>query len=247
MGPSPLWYRGSNDSTHHLIPGLYRHKKRTEMADLGKLEDELISRFRQRSLPFTSRTFPDPWEAIFYMQHYRLPTRLLDWTENPFIAFYFAIGNSSYRIDSTGELLFDKDAAVWILDPVKWNRHSLSHQTYDRGILLPIDEEMKGYVPSSAIQKMNNHSVALYGTHNSPRIVAQRGVFTVFGQNTLGMDQCYDVSKFPKDSLIKIVIPKAHIKSLRNSLFSYGFTESVVYPDLDGLALEMKRFFEFEV
>ncbi|QKE62600.1 FRG domain-containing protein [Aquipseudomonas campi] len=242
-----LWYRGSNNSSHHLIPGLYRHKKRSGMLDLSNLESELITRFQQRSMPFTNRSFNDPWEAIFYMQHYRLPTRLLDWTENPFIAFYFAIGNSAYDIAADGELIFTTDATVWILDPVRWNRHALSHQTYDRGILLTIDEEMKGYVPSTSISKMNNHPVALYGTHNSPRIVAQRGVFTVFGQSASGMDELYTSSRFPKDCLIKIVIPKENIKSLRAALFSYGFTESVVYPDLDGLALEIKRFFEFEV
>ncbi|WP_178119590.1 FRG domain-containing protein [Pseudomonas sp. SCB32] len=243
---SPLWFRGANDSTHHLTPGLYRHKKSKTVEALSKLEVELISRFKQRSVPFTDRTFPSEWETLFYMQHYRLPTRLLDWTENPFIAFYFAISNSAYSYQND-QPVFSKDATVWVLDPVTWNRHALAHQTYDREILQSIDEEMKGYAPTTSISKMNNQPVALYGTHNSPRIVAQRGVFTIFGQNTKGMDETFSTEKFPADSLVKLIIPKESIPLLRKSLFSYGFTESVVYPDLDGLALEIKRFFEFEV
>lgn len=244
---SQLWYRGSNNKNHNLIPGLYRHKKRTTIDDLSKLEKELISRFKQRSMPFTDRIFDDEWELLFYMQHYRIPTRLLDWTENPFVAFYFAIGNSAYSIDANKDLFFQNDATVWVLNPSVWNRHALTHQSYEGGILLTIDEEMKGYHPSAANSKMNNQPVALYGIHNSPRIVAQRGVFTVSGQITDGMDLLYNTSKFPKQSLMKIIIPKENIKELRQALFSYGITESVVYPDLDGLALEIKRFYEFEV
>lgn len=243
----PLWYRGASNSSHRLVPGLYRHKKRNTIEDLENLESELISRFKQRSLPFTNHNFTENWETLFYMQHYRLPTRLLDWSENPFIAFYFAIGNSPYTINEDGLTEFTHDATIWILDPVAWNRHALSHQTFDRGILLTIDEELNGYSPVTSISKMNNHPVAIYGTHNSPRIVAQRGVFTIFGQITKGMDENFERAKFPRDSLTKLIIPKEEIARLRNSLFSYGITESVVYPDLDGLALEIKRFFEFEV
>ena len=244
---SQLWFRGSNNKDHKLVPGLYRHKTRKTMDELAKLEKELISRFKQRSMPFTNKEFADQWELLFYMQHYRLPTRLLDWTENPFIAFYFAVGNSEYIFDQQGNTRFLKDAAVWVLNPEIWNRHALVHQSYEGGVLLTIDEEMKGYQPSAAITKMNNQPVALYGIHNSPRIVAQRGVFTVSGQITEGMDELYSSSKFPTGSLTKIIIPKDNIKELRHSLFSYGITESVVYPDLDGLALEIKRLYEFEV
>ncbi|CAM3933743.1 FRG domain-containing protein [Pseudomonas wadenswilerensis] len=244
---APLWYRGSNNKDHNLVPGLYRHQKSTSSDEIGKLERELIARFRQRSMPFSDKVPQDDWGVLFYMQHHRIPTRLLDWSENPFIAFYFAVANAAYTKDVGGVITYTKDAVVWVLNPTTWNKHALDHVSYDGGILLTIDDEMKGYHPESTVGKMNNHPVAMYGIHNSPRIVAQRGVFTVSGQMVSGLDELYDQHRYPRKSLQKLVIPKENISALRESLFLYGITESVVYPDLDGLALEIKRFYKFEV
>jgi hypothetical protein len=141
---------------------------------------------------------------------------------------------------------FEEPASVWILDPVKWNRHALGHQSFDGGALTPGDEALKGYKPTLTFEGMNNHPVALYGAHNSPRIVAQQGVFTIFGQNTSSMEKLYQDENFPENSLIRVTINKAVIAPIRASLLRHGVTETVVYPDLEGLALEIKRSFGFE-
>ena len=180
------------------------------------------------------------------MQHHRVPTRLLDWSENPFVAFYFAAMSARFTVSSTGVQIFDGDAAIWILNPVKWNQKSLEHITFDGGVLGTTDNELRPYQPTSSFAGMNKHPVALYDAHNSSRIVAQRGVFTIFGQELKSMDEVYDISKFPKDCLTKIILKKAVLPSMRKSILAYGITESVIYPDLDGLASEMRRVFGFE-
>jgi hypothetical protein len=94
---------------------------------------------------------------------------------------------------------------------------------------------------------MLNEPVALYGSHNSARIVAQRGVFTIFGQNNKPMEISYDKENYPKDCLIKVTLLRSKLNDIRNSLLNYGVTESVVFPDLQGLASEIRRTFGFEV
>jgi hypothetical protein len=244
---TPLWFRGCGRSDYKLLPTLYRHRSRTKLVDIARLERELITRFRQRSIPFHDRSLADDWDTLFFMQHYGVPTRLLDWTENLFVGLYFTVMSAPYEITARGKLRFASAAAMWILDPVAWNRHSLSHQSFDGGVLVPEDDALKGYRPTPSFSGMYNHPVALYGAHNSPRIVAQRGVFTIFGQNTNSMEEVFVTERFPADSLIKVTLTKMVLPEIRRSVLNYGTTESVVFPDLEALSKEIKRTFGFEV
>jgi hypothetical protein len=231
-----LWHRGCGDfENHHLAPGLYRHPTITGIKELLALEIKMLSRFRQRSIPFVSRRMDENWERLFFMQHSLVPTRLLDWTENPFIALYFALTAKS-----------DGDAAVWMLDPIAWNRKSLAHITFQGDILSVDDSHLNFLAPGADLDNMIEDPLAIYGYHNSARIVAQRGVFTVFGKDTHPMEDIYSKKDYPPDCLLKLRLPKDKRADLLKSLFQLGFTHSVVFPDLDGLAREIKNFFGFK-
>jgi len=126
LGPNK-WYRGVGDSDKHkLVPSLYRHPELTEPEDLLQCEANLIERFRQRSLPYRDRSlsYDDNCDLLFLMQHHGVPTRLLDWTENPFFGLYFAL--TSVKPDTPGEEgQYQTEAAVWVLDSFEWNRKAL--------------------------------------------------------------------------------------------------------------------------
>jgi hypothetical protein len=106
---------------------------------------------------------------------------------------------------------------------------------------------LDGYAPAVDMGLMNSEPVAMYGIHNSPRIVAQRGVFTIFGKNTKPMEQIFMDHGFSQECLKKLVLPSDKIANLLRSVVSIGYTDSVVFPDLDGLAREIRRAFNFEV
>ena len=105
----------------------------------------------------------------------------------------------------------------------------------------------QSYAIGSDPRYINELPVAILGIHNSPRIVAQRGSFSLFGKSLLPMDDTFEKNPFPDDTLSKLVIPSALIKPLLDKLVWMGISDSVVYPDLEGLAKETKRQFGYEV
>jgi hypothetical protein len=60
------------------------------------------------------------------------------------------------------------------------------------------------------------------------------------------MENVYDKERFPRGSLVRLTLPKKALPAMRRSILSHGITESVVFPDLEGLAKETKREFGFE-
>ena len=242
-----LWYRGVGSAARSLQPGLYRHPSISEPAKLLELEKSMIVRFKQRSVPYQTRPLNSSWDYLFFMQHFGLPTRLLDWTENPYIGLYFALTDAG-RYEVNGTRIYSEDAAVWILRPSSWNRKALEHIGSQGEILSPGDDaSLSGYEPLSTSGVLGVQPVAIHGTHNSYRIVAQRGVFMIFGRSTAPMEQSYQTLRFGQDTLVKLEIPARRIQTILKSLTAIGITDSVVFPDLDGLAKETKRYFEFPV
>ena len=94
---------------------------------------------------------------------------------------------------------------------------------------------------------MNDHPVAILGIHNSPRIVAQRGSFCLFGKSLDPMEEIFENGHFPDDALEKTIVPAGQIQDLLQKLIWMGISDSVIYPDLEGLAKETKRLLGFRV
>lgn len=244
-----LWYRGVGDASYFLTPSLFRHKTAKTQSALKKLELDLNETFEMRSLPYAeSRGWAkDEWERLFFMQHYRVPTRLLDWSGSPLVSMHFAV--TSAGIDKSGNAL--TDAAVWVLDPARWNDAAYADTGFTGGVLSAKDSWLKRYSPSEVYTSSGAlPPVAMRGVHNSARIVAQQGFFTVFGPQSEPMEKIFGWMKdekpvFPGDCLRKFIIPKSHVMKVRDEIFSLGISESTIYPDLEGLASELKRTFGF--
>ncbi len=235
------WYRGVGNAAYSLTPTIFRHPKKRRIEDIHEVEQKLASVFEQRSPPFVSQEFRNIWERMFFMQHYGIPTRLLDWTESPFIALYFALTSCSRTKAGKPK----DDAAFWMLDPVLWNQGALSDISYDGGVLDPNREQVKAYSPDAGLDERKNLPVMIYGTHNSPRIVAQRGMFALFGKSTDAMESSFGKGEFPAETLQKVVVGKEYRDGIAESLFRKGVSDSTIYPDLHGLSLELKRSFGF--
>jgi hypothetical protein len=85
-----LWFRGSSDDTHKLLPSLMRDPLGLSLRDHDEVEGSLFFEFQDRSAELRRSGLSD-WEYLFYGPHYTLPMRLLDWSDAFGVALYFAL------------------------------------------------------------------------------------------------------------------------------------------------------------
>lgn len=104
-------YRGHEDATWELVPSLFRLKGVVGNS-WETFETILLERFRKQSLPFLKSIPQTDIDLLALAQHHGLPTRLLDWTDNPLVALYFAVSNLNWKSDS----------AVWVA-----RTHAVTH------------------------------------------------------------------------------------------------------------------------
>ncbi|GGA56202.1 hypothetical protein GCM10011507_04380 [Edaphobacter acidisoli] len=218
------WYRGQQRKQWKLWPNILR----IGCCD-ADTEDEIREEFAIRA-PALSRFESMPtvdWDLYFLMQHYGAPTRLLDWTESPVIALYFAVRDNPGYYDSS----------VWVLNPYELNRRVIK-----RGEVIspsavganPKDcKPVARWLPPRWAGRMIPQSpVAIFPTHIARRISSQKSCFTVHGREADGFDR---FMKGARPCLKKIIIPGHAVKGIRLNLKDYGIDDTTIFPDLEGL------------
>lgn len=244
--PWRLWFCGepSRTSSTRLRPKLYRSELRRRLVRYE--EQELRAEFRRHAVRLIVGPQPNGelahWEWYFLMQHYGVPTRLLDWTDGSLVALYFAI---SSRRESDGK----DEAAVYVLDPYWLNEIAFDDLRTGKsarptGIALPdwseTWPEISAYLPRDPFDSARlkpEMPLAITPNHLSTRFAVQKSQFTIYGRDQ--GDRLLKLGK-DKESHIRIVpIAEKSIIPIRAELRRCGISESIVYPDLDGLGREL--------
>lgn len=226
-----LWFRGQGCSTHKLAPSLVRrmheHGGSATVAQMLELEKRLITRFRQRSLPFWPEGYPQSdWEHLFAMQHHGVPTRLLDWSTNLLIATFFALDHDSDSCPCEADKC---TPSVWVLNPERLNRSNPRLDGIPVEVLATSDQDLiKHWEPGTPDNLLPLQPIALHGTYNSQRIFAQSGQFTVAGASMQPLAV--------EDDVLWRFNLTGDPEKARDHLKTLGISRVAVYPGLPGLA-----------
>lgn len=231
-------YRGASDASLPLLTSLDRLGGPDPHSKAG-LEAHILRNFIRYSRPYLPATPINDWELLVTAQHHGVPTRLLDWTYSPLVAAYFAT-----RPAREGRR---RDRAVWRLD---WQR---LHEAFDFPTLALLIEDLHelfgregtDFTPWRLFDwnaEAKPFACMIEPPSLNSRIVAQAAVFTLCSDKTRPFDR-FLVEHDLGTALTKFVIRGEQVAPIRDQLDLAGVDERRLFPDLDGLAAMIRRYY----
>jgi len=220
------WFRGQPETYNDLTPGVFR-RKYLNWRGPQNTERKYLEEF-VRAAPALEPNTPaadDLVSWLFLAQHHKLPTRLLDWTQNVLVGLYFA---TDHQAD-----FGQKDGELWAMDPYELNK--LSPTMID--VASPRSEIVRQIVADAfGPENLKADSllpVAVLPPLAFPRLVSQLSAFTLHpptdGPGIPGL--------LPNEfQLVRYVIPARSKWSLRADLARLDVTPRTVFQDLDSLS-----------
>lgn len=270
-----IWYRGHEDSSYKLIPTLYRmNKGKFYNASVRKMMETFYKSFKVKSFR-TPEIFANGNDTAIgtmsSMQHYSLPTNILDWTPSVLNAIYFAVEPFMLK---KSEIKPDSYADIWLLNPIRLNEArryggiSIGGNL-DKEIIYPVsavmndEEEFKQFLPLSnnnSSENDNDVPIAVYTPYVNQRIKAQCGTFTMFsldvdtkvinGVKDFSMYDLYEIQTKMEGSdnnaTFKRFLNRVHISALAiediiTHLKLMGIQKHTIYPELENIAKDFRE------
>lgn len=221
-----LWYRGHSVIDWDLTPSVQRGNYAEK-----EVEQYLVNDFYARAcVSSKDRPHHEYCGWITMMQHFGLPTRLLDWSLSPLVALFFATNDYKKYPQN--------DGCIWMLRPGLLNEME-GFGSY----IYPMDKySVTEMIKPAFNSKLENKDfadkiIACYPLEYNMRIYTQQSAFTVHNS----------VRKLTSNNnsnlLIQYRIPSEFKQYILKELKLCGISLRTVYPDVEHIAEELKDTF----
>lgn len=203
-------YRGQPEAKP-LLPRLFRPPNKATR--VKAIERTLLRNFKNDS-PYLLPSKPgNDWDWLSLGQHFRLPTRLLDWTANPLTALFFAV-----------------ECATPVA-PIVYIYHGQENQ------IIPPEDRRKSSpfdIDKTQIFQPSWHSI---------RVAMQAGWHTVhhiYGEKGKEAFRPLQDMKFHGKRTIEISIDLERAAHIRSELAEMGIKHATIYGDLQSVCMSIQ-------
>jgi hypothetical protein len=229
-------YRGDADGRGPLLTSLDKLGGTRPPHSKADLEEHILRNFIRYSRPYFNQPPANEWEIMVAAQHHGLPTRLLDWTYSPLVAAHFATLHSERQ----------SDRVIWRLDWKQVHRcfrlPELALLIQDLEGILGTDRPFSPWDLFSARAEARQFACMLEPPSLNQRIVAQSSTFTLCSDKWQSFDRFLEQHGLGA-ALTRFVIPAKETARFRDQLDLVDVDERRLFPDLDGVAAEMRRYY----
>lgn len=195
-----------------------------------------------RKIPSEFTEDMSTFDKLVKMQHYELPTRLLDITTNPLVALYFACKEHE---DTDGAVLvfsmsddqikyFDSDS-VCVLSNLTKRSVDFSFTKDKKYLVYDIQQDKPNFKGKYLNAEATKEVFCVMPKLNNERIIRQQGAFFIFGQGTTK-----DSPATFKDQPQIILIEANYKNDILKELQILGIDEATLFPETDKIMKQIK-------
>lgn len=237
--PNNYIYRGHADSCWKLESTLERtigEHWSSEMA--SKFEDHYLNLFKSKYHIYNGSEHEPKsklaWLSV--MQHYGVPTRLIDFTESPYVSLYFAL--EAYNP------LLKNDLAIYAIDYASIMDSSLSYISKrdssfnkSRHDIIGLQDELFDDV----VDRFSYEVVWITEPLElNARIDRQSGTFLISGDKERRIEELLSLEMYKEVHVVKYIIPHSIYENIYALLRKMNINAKTIYGDLGGLAKSIK-------
>lgn len=247
-----LFFRGQSDILWDIRPSIFRDS-------LISAEYKIIQTAMTRA-PHEFKECTSSFEELTKLQHYGLPTRLLDVTMNPLVALYFACNSSAIIKDEEGNETYN-NGIVYVCQG--YGEHDKSLKTRILSAIAKLDipngSSLKNIKDEIDITEIHNpedfisyiqDTIFVMPSYSNTRLVRQSGAFLITGAINVIIDE-EDIWNSKVSKSIKNLneeMDKSHIiisgeakPRILDELDFFNINESTLFPELEHQMSHIKR------
>lgn len=262
--PFGLWFRGHSRPNCAPEPRVFRRCRPGSPLEKGRWDETNVFEHLKLRAPNYQQTYQSAFDWLCLMQHYAVPTRLLDWSESILPALYFAVR------EDPGE-----DGELIVLNARRLNNHVKGRPAIsaigDHGVIVRSEmaatrsakklgryESVRRALTEAGLKRTREWlnrfraPIAVFPSRLNDRMVFQASVFTIHGGKHYlpRMAKLYRDDKMPRPITLDDVDKRCgaadgimkryrvtNKREILDDLLLLGIHEGTLFPEVDHQAV----------